>query len=140
MAFLDHLKPKIFFVGQPWWPTLSVLLFKISGSAPAYNTKISIFRQKDNSSNQINHIRIICNGYVILTSYHCKSMKSVLSLMIIKTRLPFSILDARRQLDHGIIIRSYYSSMVGRRSIKPLSSVCPPCLSVCLSVRPSVRH
>ena len=21
LAFLDHLKPKIFFVGQPWWPT-----------------------------------------------------------------------------------------------------------------------
>ena len=20
-AFLDHLKPKIFFVSQPWWPT-----------------------------------------------------------------------------------------------------------------------
>ena len=23
LAFLDHLKPKIFFVDQPWWPTLS---------------------------------------------------------------------------------------------------------------------
>ena len=21
LAFLDHLKPKIFFVGEPWWPT-----------------------------------------------------------------------------------------------------------------------
>ena len=21
LAFLDHLKPKIFFVSQPWWPT-----------------------------------------------------------------------------------------------------------------------
>ena len=21
LAFLDHLKPKIFFAGQPWWPT-----------------------------------------------------------------------------------------------------------------------
>ena len=21
LAFLDHLKPKIFFVRQPWWPT-----------------------------------------------------------------------------------------------------------------------
>ena len=21
LAFLDYLKPKIFFVGQPWWPT-----------------------------------------------------------------------------------------------------------------------
>ena len=21
LTFLDHLKPKIFFVGQPWWPT-----------------------------------------------------------------------------------------------------------------------
>ena len=21
LAFLGHLKPKIFFVGQPWWPT-----------------------------------------------------------------------------------------------------------------------
>ena len=21
LAFLDHLKPKIFFVGPPWWPT-----------------------------------------------------------------------------------------------------------------------
>ena len=35
LAFLDHLKPKIFFVGQPWWPTLSAPFFKISGSAPA---------------------------------------------------------------------------------------------------------
>ena len=21
LAFLDHLKPKLFFVSQPWWPT-----------------------------------------------------------------------------------------------------------------------
>ena len=21
LTFLDHRKPKIFFVGQPWWPT-----------------------------------------------------------------------------------------------------------------------
>ena len=21
VAFLDHLKPNIFFFGQPWWPT-----------------------------------------------------------------------------------------------------------------------
>ena len=34
LAFLDHLKPKMFFFGQPWWPTYSALLFKISGSAP----------------------------------------------------------------------------------------------------------
>ena len=31
LALLDHLKPKIFFVGQPWWPRQSALLFKISG-------------------------------------------------------------------------------------------------------------
>ena len=34
LAFLGHLKPKIFFVSQPWWPTQSAPLFKISGSAP----------------------------------------------------------------------------------------------------------
>ena len=34
LAFLDYLKPNIFLVGQPWWPTS---LFKISGSAPVYN-------------------------------------------------------------------------------------------------------
>ena len=28
LAFLDHLKPKIFFVGQPWWPTLSATSFQ----------------------------------------------------------------------------------------------------------------
>ena len=38
LAFLDHLKPKIFFDGQPWWPTLSALLFKISGSTPVMLT------------------------------------------------------------------------------------------------------
>ena len=27
LAFLDHLKPNIFFVGKPWWPTESVSLF-----------------------------------------------------------------------------------------------------------------
>ena len=37
LAFLEHLKPKILFVGQPWWPTYSAQLFKISGSAPAYH-------------------------------------------------------------------------------------------------------
>ena len=21
LVFLDHLKPEIFFIGQPWWPT-----------------------------------------------------------------------------------------------------------------------
>ena len=33
LAFLDHLKPKMFFVSQPWWPTQ--LLFKIPASVPA---------------------------------------------------------------------------------------------------------
>ena len=28
LAFLDHLKPKIFFVGQPWWPTKSATSFE----------------------------------------------------------------------------------------------------------------
>ena len=28
LVFLDHLKPKIFFVGQPWWPTYSAPLFQ----------------------------------------------------------------------------------------------------------------
>ena len=27
LAFLDHLKPKIFFVGQLWWPTWSATPF-----------------------------------------------------------------------------------------------------------------
>ena len=26
-AFLDHLKPKLFFVGQPWWSTQSAPSF-----------------------------------------------------------------------------------------------------------------
>ena len=34
LAFLDHLKPRIFFVDQPWWPAESALFLKISGSAP----------------------------------------------------------------------------------------------------------
>ena len=34
LAFLDHLKPKIFIVGQPWWPSYSTPIFKIFGSAP----------------------------------------------------------------------------------------------------------
>ena len=33
-AFLDHLKPKIFFAGQPRWPTYSVPLFRNPGSTP----------------------------------------------------------------------------------------------------------
>ena len=28
LAFLYHLKPRIFFVGQPWWPTESVPFFQ----------------------------------------------------------------------------------------------------------------
>ena len=28
LVFLYHLKPRIFFVGQPWWPTESVPLFQ----------------------------------------------------------------------------------------------------------------
>ena len=28
LAFLDHLKPKIFFVGQSWWLTQSAILFQ----------------------------------------------------------------------------------------------------------------
>ena len=39
LAFLDHLKPKIFFVDQPWWPIQSTplpLLFKIFGSTPVH--------------------------------------------------------------------------------------------------------
>ena len=28
LAFLDHLKPKIFLVSQPWWPTLSATSFQ----------------------------------------------------------------------------------------------------------------
>ena len=28
LAFLDHLKPKIFPVGRPWWPTLSATSFQ----------------------------------------------------------------------------------------------------------------
>ena len=37
LVFLDHLKRKIFFVGQPRWQTESASpLFKISGSAPAF--------------------------------------------------------------------------------------------------------
>ena len=32
LAFLDDLKPRIFFVGQPWWPTESGPFFKVSGS------------------------------------------------------------------------------------------------------------
>ena len=28
LAFLDHLKPKTFFVGQPWWPTSSAPSFQ----------------------------------------------------------------------------------------------------------------
>ena len=33
-AFSDHLKPTIFFISQSWWPKLSTLYFKISGSSP----------------------------------------------------------------------------------------------------------
>ena len=36
-ASSDHLKPKIFFAGQPWWPIYSAPFLKISGTAP-YNT------------------------------------------------------------------------------------------------------
>ena len=28
LVFLDHLKPRIFFFGQPWWPTENVPLSK----------------------------------------------------------------------------------------------------------------
>ena len=34
LTVLDHLKSKIFFVIQPWWPTQSTPFFKISESAP----------------------------------------------------------------------------------------------------------
>ena len=32
LAFLHYLKPRIFFVGQPWWPAESAPFFKTSGS------------------------------------------------------------------------------------------------------------
>ena len=35
LTFLDHLKPKILFVDQPWWLTYP-LLFKIIGFAPVH--------------------------------------------------------------------------------------------------------
>ena len=34
LAFLDHLKPRIFFVDQSWWSTESALFFKKSLDAP----------------------------------------------------------------------------------------------------------
>ena len=34
LAFLDHLKTRIFFVGQSWWLTESAPLFRISEFAP----------------------------------------------------------------------------------------------------------
>ena len=33
-GLLDHLKSKTLCAGQPWWPTQSAPLFKISESAP----------------------------------------------------------------------------------------------------------
>ena len=34
LTFLDHLKPKIFFVDQTWWSAKNATLFKFSGSTP----------------------------------------------------------------------------------------------------------
>ena len=34
LAFLDHLKPRISFVGQAWWAKESVPVLKISESTP----------------------------------------------------------------------------------------------------------
>ena len=34
LVFLNHLKPRIFFVGQPWWPTESAQILQIFGFAP----------------------------------------------------------------------------------------------------------
>ena len=49
LAFIDHLKTKIFFVDQSWWPTQSAPLFKISGSAPVLKeTHTSTFIVKVN--------------------------------------------------------------------------------------------
>ena len=36
LAILDHLKPKIFFVGQPWWPTQSATPFQ---NLPVYGIR-----------------------------------------------------------------------------------------------------
>ena len=41
-AFLDHLKPRIFFVDQPWWPTESAPFFKNPWIRP-WNTSIPPF-------------------------------------------------------------------------------------------------
>ena len=37
LVFLDHLKPKIFFVSQPWWPIYSSLYFSKSLDPPLIN-------------------------------------------------------------------------------------------------------
>ena len=54
-AFLDHLKPKIFFAGQPWGRHRAPPLLKISGSAPV--------RRWDFVQNVVwtSHVRIINN-------------------------------------------------------------------------------
>ena len=46
LAFLDHLKTRFFFVGQPWWPFYSATPFKIPVSAPRNNAKITPWRKK----------------------------------------------------------------------------------------------
>ena len=47
LAFLYHLKPRIFFTGQPWWPTESVPLFQniwiLPGMPTSYLLKLFVF-------------------------------------------------------------------------------------------------
>ena len=42
LAFLDHLKPKIFYVGQPWWPTWSSTFFQNLWIRPWYNNGLQL--------------------------------------------------------------------------------------------------
>ena len=42
LAFLDHLKPKIFYVGQPWLPTWSATSFQNLWVRPWYNNGLQL--------------------------------------------------------------------------------------------------
>ena len=61
LAFLDHPKPKIFFLGQLWWPTERVPFFKVSG----FDSTLSCNKKWKVKSSKImsywNHLSCLAN-------------------------------------------------------------------------------
>ena len=60
LTFLDHLKPKIFFVDQPWWPSYSATPFQNLWIRPRKLCHIVDFKNMtDSGSDPENYVTLM---------------------------------------------------------------------------------